>query len=73
MKEKSGLSSSLENLDEGNLTFPREELIHFLRSDELVFCFVLLFFLRQRSSSSMHSIVPFTCFTSVTRLNTICT
>ena len=31
MKDKSGLSSSLKNLDEGNLTFPREELIPFLR------------------------------------------
>ena len=29
MKDKSGLSSSLKNLDEGNLTFPRE-LIPFL-------------------------------------------
>ena len=32
MKDKSGLSSSLKNLDEGNLTFSREELIPFLRS-----------------------------------------
>lgn len=32
MKDKSGLSQSLQNLDEGNLTFPREELLPFLRS-----------------------------------------
>ena len=32
MKDKSGLSSSLKNLDERNLTFPREELVPFLRS-----------------------------------------
>ena len=32
MKDKSGSSSSLKNLDEGNLAFPREELIPFLRS-----------------------------------------
>ena len=32
MKDKSDLSSGLENLDEGNLFFPRCELIPFLRS-----------------------------------------
>ena len=32
MKDKSGLSSSLKNLNEGNLTFSREELIPFLCS-----------------------------------------
>ena len=43
MKDKSGFFASLKILDEGNLTFPREELIPFLRSDELVFCFVFVF------------------------------
>ena len=32
MKDKSDISSSLKNLDEGNLTFPRSELIPFFRS-----------------------------------------
>ena len=32
MKEKSGLSRSLKNLDKGNLTFPREELNSLMRS-----------------------------------------
>ena len=32
MKDKSDISNSLKNLDEGNLTFPRAELIPFLRS-----------------------------------------
>jgi len=32
MKDKSHISSSLINLDEGNLIFPRAELIPFLRS-----------------------------------------
>lgn len=32
MKDKSDITSSLKNLDEGNLIFPRAELIPFLRS-----------------------------------------
>ena len=32
LKDKSDISNSLKNLDEGNLTFPRAELIPFLRS-----------------------------------------
>ena len=32
MKGKSAISQSLKHLDEGNLTFPRVELISFLRS-----------------------------------------
>ena len=32
IKDKSGISQSLKNLDEGKLTFPREELITFLHS-----------------------------------------
>jgi len=32
MKDKSAISSSLKNLDEGNLMFPRAEMITFLRS-----------------------------------------
>ena len=32
MKDKSDISSSLKNLDEGNLVFPRDEMITFLRS-----------------------------------------
>ena len=32
MKDKSAISSSLKNLDEGNLVFPRAEMITFLRS-----------------------------------------
>jgi len=32
MKDKSDITSSLKNLDEGNLIFPRVELIPFLRS-----------------------------------------
>ena len=32
MKDKSDISNGLKNLDEGNLTFPRAELIPFLRS-----------------------------------------
>ena len=32
MKDKSDISNSLKNSDEGNLTFPRAELIPFLRS-----------------------------------------
>ena len=31
MKDKSGISQSLKNLDEGNLTFPRIELLPFLK------------------------------------------
>ena len=34
MKDKSTISSSLKNLDEGNLLFPRAEMITFLRSVE---------------------------------------
>ena len=32
LKDKSDISNSLKNLDEENLTFPRAELIPFLRS-----------------------------------------
>lgn len=32
MLDKSNISESLKNLDEGNLTFPRKELIPFLKS-----------------------------------------
>ena len=32
LKDKSYISNSLKNLDKGNLTFPRAELIPFLRS-----------------------------------------
>ena len=32
MKDKSAISSSLKNLDEGNVVFPRAEMITFLRS-----------------------------------------
>lgn len=32
MKDKSGISQSLKNLDAGKLIFPRDELIFFLRS-----------------------------------------
>ena len=55
MKDKSGLSSSLKNLDEGSQTFPREELIPFLRSvDKEVQAFSTDNNLRQYQSKFLH-------------------